>query len=216
MIYRSNVIGFSKVDEFNSSVTIYVSPTGNDTTGYGTESRPFLTIDRAAKEAARYSSVQRVTIALMSGTYTGTVSFRSLCKRLTVRSDTNNADDVIVDGTLSFTKGGQEIAVENITVHNNSMTISSCYEASINGIKFTGTSAYGIDGDATYLLVQNCEFNNRTIYAIGCSRFMRCRNNSGSGNAIVHRCYGILLRSGTVPSGSTLDSKLDGGQIFIG
>jgi len=55
--------GFSNLEKFNT--VYYVSPSGNDTTGDGTESNPFQTWDRAYAEAGNGDAIY-----LKAGTYT--------------------------------------------------------------------------------------------------------------------------------------------------
>ena len=80
---------------------VYVSTSGNDETGDGTESKPWRTIQKAVNECP-YSSNANIaySINIASGTYNERVSIWN--KKCIINLETNSANVVITDGLYLF------------------------------------------------------------------------------------------------------------------
>lgn len=92
----------------DSDVTVYVATTGSDTTGDGSQSNPFATIQKAVDKCPPICSPYKYTINISSGTYSGaTVSGRDII--LTTSSTT---PIVRITGTISVTRGGKVKALK--------------------------------------------------------------------------------------------------------
>lgn len=96
-----------------NAATWYVSPTGTDgENSEGTAENPFATLTNAITKASADDE-----IVLMKGTHSANVS---ITKKLTIRGETGNRDDVIVSPSKSeivFQMGCAGSAISNLTIY---------------------------------------------------------------------------------------------------
>lgn len=133
--------------------TVYISPTGNDTTGDGSESTPWATLTKARAETASQD-----TIIALAGTYDW-ATIGDLDGDRILRGATGNPEDVIFDG------GGASIEFNISTA----TTLAPC---TVEGITFTDadnrTPPIGQRGiinvsngtTEQLILIRNCIFHN--------------------------------------------------------
>lgn len=114
---------FGKLD---TGSTIYVSNSGNDGTGRGTSSKPYATIQTAAKETWK---AQAYTISV-----SGTLTAASTDNLQSIPNDTSvKASSITLSGTNS--------ATINANSKGSALTISKAVPVTITNIKITGGSA---------------------------------------------------------------------------
>ena len=100
----------------------YVSKSGNDTTGDGSQGNPWLTVQKA------YSTVSTAgghTINVGAGTYAENTSGtwllqldRSFVARVTIQAESGNPDDVVLTGASGSYNLYQAGAISNLAFRN--------------------------------------------------------------------------------------------------
>lgn len=134
-----------------NAATWYVSPTGNDENSGSSES-PFATLANAVAKASAEDE-----IVLVKGTHSAKVS---LNKKLIIRGETGNRDDVIIQSagvpTITVTTGADGTSVRDLTIR--------------------GAGANAV-GSAIYFI--------RSGSAVNC-RFTECIHNGNGGGGVVY------------------------------
>jgi len=95
---------------FLDAQQLYVSPNGNDTTGTGSQQKPFLTIGKALTVRATISTAIEVSIILASGTYTEAVGINQNTYLVGVqtgeaRQPCNIVGSILMTGNAGTTQG---------------------------------------------------------------------------------------------------------------
>lgn len=88
--------------------TIFVSKSGNDSTGNGTSAKPYLTINKAISSIPRNINGRNCIINIAAGTYSENIAFHDFI-----------GGAVVVNGVT-----GAEVTVSGLTVENCSVLIS--------------------------------------------------------------------------------------------
>ena len=150
---------------FVDAYQIYVSPNGNDTTGTGSQQKPYLTIGKAITQRATLSTSTEVSIILSSGTYT---------ENLTLVRNT-----YLVGVPTGEARQPCNI-IGNITLNDTTGTMG------LSGLEITGNIST-LGGGATYILF-GCNISNTTtaINATAGTVFItECRISTSSGVVII-------------------------------
>ncbi len=180
-----NIVHSGTLGKLDIGATIYVSESaisgvtggvaGDDTSGYGTQKRPFATIQKAAQKTWRE---QDYTISV-NGTLTATSSATTVGKGnlQNIPNNTNvKATSIALSGTNS--------ATINANSKGSAFTLSKAIPVTITNIKFTGGSATnggGIKiaagtvklGDSAVVVYNKASANGGGVYvASGANLFM--------------------------------------------
>jgi predicted outer membrane repeat protein len=159
----------------------YISPTGSDTTGDGTNTNPYATIQNGINNLATGG-----TLHLQNGTYTGTGNYAiTINKNITIIGD------------------DQTNTIINAAKAGNIFTINSGITVTINNITLSNATVTTIDGGAILnsgtLSVNNCTFTNNTAKQGGAI------NNAGTINISdsnftnnIAKNAGAILNKGTI------------------
>lgn len=180
---------------------IYIdSVNGNDTTGNGTNAKPYATLNKAVNEISGYKNMFKynITINLLPGTYnTSGISFERFKNgKITVKGGVNKtaAVNYILDGGLTF-RNCDNILLKGVEVRGN-LYVEFCkfarIEESIN--IYVNNIISGITIESSTVVMSFCEMSNKNkgIDAIG-SSIIYMKYVSGTGNT-----NGIMLgRDGT-------------------
>ena len=167
---------------YGETLDLYVSKSGNNQTGDGTEANPYLTIQAAVNQIPLLTS-SRVTIWISDGVYLEDVVVRNLkAVSITIRNRQS-----VTDTTLEL-----GVKVRSISF------ISSLGYQQINGIEFVDQA--NISGQlkcaiyseqSSYLSVWNCRFGentygktNRCLFATGGSKISTSNNFYQNQNCI--------------------------------
>ncbi|MGX7125648.1 hypothetical protein [Enterococcus viikkiensis] len=173
---------------YGETLSLYVSKNGNNQTGDGSESKPFLTIQAAVNRIPLLTS-SRVTIWISDGAYLEDVVVRNL-----------KAVSITIRNLQNVTDTSSELGVKVRSI----AFISSLGYQQINGLQFVDqaniSSAAYISGDlkcaiyseqSSYLGVWNCRFaentfgkGNRCLFAIGASKIGTSNNFYQNQNCI--------------------------------
>lgn len=168
--------------------TYYISPTGNDTTGDGSEGSPWRNLSYAIS-----SSGIDDTILIESGTYLAIQNYFGGIGERTIKSVTGSAFDVIIDFQNVFVKGfgaGNQSLIEGITFINvisnqgNAQPFRNFNGKVVNCIFDTCT---GTDGGffASVFASSSTEFE-RTL-------FVDCHMNNSNGTTSLIGSNGVNL-----------------------
>lgn len=210
------------------SQILYVSPSGSDTNGDGSESNPFATIQHAIDLAPNLfynpSGGSSFIIRLMDGTYNeNLILIRHLkgwsenyfgIESVNEKGATINGFIRLYDCTNFFIRK-VKIAKEISLTGSTNISISDC-----DIIKSDYSSA-GIVSFGSILNIYKTSISNResAVIALGCS-VISCFKLSGSGNNIAYNVgntngsAAIVMYNESTIEATTLEIKRYGGQIF--
>lgn len=119
---EGNILALKESGIVLENITLYVSPSGSDTTGTGTSASPFASINKAVSVLPRNLNGKTVTINVAAGTYSGSTAISGFCGgRLcitgTYLSNVTLQSSLVVDTSA--------IIIENITLTATSITITN-------------------------------------------------------------------------------------------
>lgn len=217
LVSNIELLNTNKLDKdklIGTTHSIYVSPTGSDTTGVGTLGNPYLTINFAIIKSKDYplSTGGNIVIIIADGEYDENVVINN--GGLTLRG--SNTATSIINGKVSITNGMARI--ENLTVNLLISSSTGIYAGAgafvgVDGCKINGqNTASGIGAWGSVIIVDDCEINN-CKYAIESvySGLLTSRECSGSGNTFSYRPYqGSIFSSGDSIEATTEVYSVDG------
>ena len=131
------------------TLTVYVATTGNDTTGKGSSTAPFLTIQKAINSVQQLDSLGgNVLISVAAGTYAGAVAYTSTgglsCNGKIIVRGTATPSDVTISGGITCSGNGSIMSVESLTITTVGMTSSyggQLYWSTVTFGTLTGVNA---------------------------------------------------------------------------
>ncbi|WP_321423205.1 PKD domain-containing protein [uncultured Methanobacterium sp.] len=219
----------------------YVSPTGNDTSGTGTSSNPYATIQMGLNNV-----VSGGTLHLMAGTYKGTGNYALDINRSVIivgDDQTTTIIDAAGLGNFCMVRPGVILSITNLTIINgkapnggviyNTGTISS-----ISNCTFANNSANSGGGvilnsnGGTIILIDSSTFINNTVgTGIGgvidntanISSITNCTfaNNSAGNGGVFYNSGNITTVSdctfanNTAGNGGVIHNRIQGTATFI-
>ena len=186
-----------------NAATWYVSPTGSDENSGSSES-PFATLANAVAKAAAEDE-----IILMKGTHSAKVS---ITKKLTIRGETGNRDDVIVSPSKSeivFKMDCAESAISNLTIYGatdrnvvyfyKSGSIVNCRITKCYNTGSGNSLVYG--ANYSVVTVKDCLFDHNESYDNGNGIGLYGSYHYGKMNAMISvEGNGSLIENCTVVS----------------
>ena len=209
-----------RIESTDKEKTIYVTTSGSDFSGDGTESKPFKTIQKAIDSLSKNLGNQEIIINVAAGTYAEDVmisGFYGGMLRLDVGTITINElrifdSCVVISGTsLTIAASGKTYGIYCHRGANLILQVNLTINGSENGIYIV----YG-----SRLSARNAVTINSCTYAVVCNfasmafivSLTGSRNNNG-----VQASGGVLtLGSITSTMASTLYLTSNGGRIFTG
>ena len=221
-----------KPDALLAYTILHVAKTGSDTTGDGSEAKPFLTIQKALNSLLRLL-LDRVIIRVHEGTYDENVLVTKFIgnESLSIeaaRGETVNIKTVDIE-TVSLAGG---VSVKGLTLtgtsnnnYNWSLRCQSCNAINIESVTCTGAvptaslGAFRLFNTASVYIV-NTVISNKPI-ALDITGATVYLNNTvtGTGNTVGIRCgSGYGIHGGFVQKGGASiageEQKYYGGQIW--
>ena len=190
-----------KISAFGA--TNWVSPSGNNTTGNGTATNPYATLQKAIDV-----STNGDLVIVRPGTYSGAgncaINLRG--KAITVTS-LNGPDSTILD--LGRNQGFLAHSNETLQTVINGLTIKNGYVSS--GEDWRGDGIVSILGNAV-LTVKNCVFVGNETYAtyVTTSTGIIVKRDAATNTPVIDNC---LFYSNTIGGGGW--TSVGGGQAFI-
>lgn len=218
--------------EQREELMLYVSPTGSDTTGDGSESNPYRTVQYALSESRKYKVLRGTNIILAPGTYSENISLYG-GQNLTISSSSGHYADTILTGATGDpvikANGVLALAIQNLTIRNDvaptasglsivtitqgNAQVTGCLLDSSQAQQYHGiTYSYG-SGGVGQLIINNMSHALRVIGG----GIVSANANSGSNNATAYSTYaGMMTVLGTKPTATTPTSPWPTGTIFGG
>ncbi len=174
---------------WRDSTKLYVSSSGNDTSGYGTIAKPYKTVSKAYTEAA-----STATIYLMSNITQTAVTTMNGGKTITLTSCTKSSDTACAySSNFSLIRGGS--FTDGFLMNNSSGTLN-----------LTNVTINGNNVSATKALISNAGTLN-----INSGATLTKSVNSNSGGAVINTKT-LTLAGGTISN----NTALSGGGIMSG
>ena len=231
---NSGRVRFSHLQGFNNTITIHVSPDGNDANWGQSAAYPVKTLARARDIAQRCEGTGSIVIQLADGAYDigATVVFNGISRRLRILGNSANRNAVTTQ--INHVGGGFDfvscagVETENFayrrTVAANASTFVARWFRSPGAIlrcdvtsdvpeTVSSSVAFALYGAG--LAVNGCVISNmgRGLYATG-GGVLSTYDVTGANNIIGYVAEaGIIIKSGHVLSAATPLTKLFGGQI---
>lgn len=208
-------VGYIKED-----ATIYVSTSGNDASGDGSESYPFRTIQKAINSLPKNLENKEITINIASGTYSEEIlvagisggSIRFAFGSVTITSFTVHETNVIMSGTsLTIAASGKTYGFH---CHRGSSVICQL-PVTITGSSYGLFVGYGSRFNGrSKITINSCTYAVNSTYSSMAYvlELAGSKNNNG-----VSAAAGIVM-IGTIDSAmaSTLYVTTTGGRIYTG
>lgn len=211
-------------------ISVYVAKTGSDTTGDGTQARPFLTIQKAIDTFPRIQS-GKVRIHIAPGRYEESITIYSLSGSASLSLDAPEGGVQIRSAYLGYCSA--YISLDNLDFYGNrdgpyhaSIEAESCLYVFLNRITCTGVPEGTTDLAAvtaswgTNLFMWNSTISNKPV-ALDCMGSTVYLNSgvTGENNTAAIRCGtgfgtfgGIVFKGGSTIVGT--EQTAYGGQIF--
>lgn len=214
-----------RVGPLFSVVSLYVSASGNDTTGNGSQAAPFKTMTKALSIIGKDLGGQAARIYVSPGNYNDSIYLQGITNGnlLISATDFNNrptfTNNVTINDCASVTLSGINI---NQATFPNAVSIVRTLYAYLDRCTMTGSVSRGCvsvaEGSTAYLY--SCTFNS-AITVITCASAGRvaASNCNGTGNGTVFMASDNgLITDGLANSiaGTTKYATANGGRVFAG
>lgn len=147
---EGNILELYNVDALRAAKTIYVSTSGNDSTGAGTSASPYRTISKALSTIPKNLNGNTITLSIATGTYAEDVIVKDFC------------------GGLITLSGSSPVTL-------NSLTIVNCLvKANYLNIVTTGSIGLQATDGAIFLTTGDLTANGTSygVSATGCSNVL--------------------------------------------
>ena len=209
------------------SVRFYVSPSGSDTSGDGSESNPFKTIQHAANllpNFLKFNGGATARIVLLDGTYTESVRIEHVKGWYmgSVTVEAANAKNATIDGSVIF-QDCANIGIYNVKI-TQTVTIEACINIAVDSCDFINgdsNTTGGVLVVGSIASLYRCSISNRhdAVMALQ-GAIVSCFSLSGSGNVIAYNVgningsAAIIMYSASTIEATTQEAKTYGGQIL--
>lgn len=200
--------------------TIYVSTSGNDAAGDGSEVTPFATIQHAINSVSKNLNNRTITINIASGTYTEDVeisgfysgSLRIACANVIINTLSVYESNVIISGSsLTLAASGKTYGLH---AHRGSNVISQI-ALTINGASNGLYVGYGSKfAGRNTITINSCTNAVSAIYAA--QAYILTLAGSKNNNGVTASGGIISIGSITTAMASTLYATSAGGRIYTG
>lgn len=211
---EGNILELYKVSAQMNDITIYVSTSGNDTSGTGASASPFASINKALSVLPKNLNGKAVTINIAAGTYNEAVHVNSFCGGSITLTGAINAAVTVSNLTITSSivlLTNIKLTTGSCTVINNATLISTTavLMCSGGGLNVTNCSTAHV----VELIVNNAY---TALQAINAST-LNISTVSGSGNTQGMYVSGSELTYGTSTLiASTPTYTTNGGRILTG
>lgn len=214
----------SALTEANTVINVYVSPLGNDLTGeWNNTGRTFKTIQAAVNSLPKYSN-HALNVKVFGGVYDEWVQINGFtgAGTLTIQggSTVNDAPNFKVRGIQMI---GCSMRVDTVGLHFNNAGVSGisaqhCQLVNVSNCNFDAgsTGQIGAIATASSLYINSCVISNRGVgIQANYGATVYSAVNTGSGNSIglVANTVSTIGKSGSQPSGTTMEKMNDAGII---
>lgn len=220
-----------KADVLTQNLELYVSNSGSDITGDGTETNPYATIQQALDTIPKNLNGNNIRVMVAAGTYPGfSVSGfygGSNGRSASIKIDRVSTHSVIISGGIFVFGCKVPVEIRYINITGNicgcNIYAAHCESVSVYGCKCTGTTApTGMFFYFTPCWCFNCTVDDKTeagICVSGCTAYMS--QIYGGGNAVCFTAGSLSTGTAGIITGDSWDitgtakyAKIRGGIIF--
>lgn len=219
--------------DLNRSITLYVSPNGNDDTGDGSQSKPFRQIQRAVDSLPKNIGASEIKVSVAAGEYGG-FSINGfygsgLSNHYSISIVGESRESTIITGGINVSSCMCYVTIQSCTVkgENSGCNIVALHVSGIymSDVALVGTTAvFGVWFDACLCAkIYYSEVSNKSkagILADG--TMLYCARVSGTNNAVGIQSgsnnsgsAGVVVGSGCTIDGTSKYNKEIGGIIFM-
>lgn len=211
------------------SVTLYVSPSGSDTTGNGGSTTPYATLAKALSTLPKDLNGKRVNISMAGGTYTeARVAIDSFHNGVLFIYGTDSAHAVLNNGA-SVTNCSAKITMQYLdfkgTASAAGLNVQYSDSVAVMNGNFTGQNASGsyvgigaLVSGMSNVLLRTCDFKyfNNAIEAHESSVYIQLLTGS-TNNLCINSVDGSIVSGGLNGlTGAALYRTSYGGRIYTG
>lgn len=126
-----NVVQRIKLDSWapkTENVNLYVATTGSDTTGDGTQTNPWATIQYALNKASGYRTTETIIINIADGTYTELIAVPPVATGvIKLLGNITNKENVILKPSVVFSTLFDATKAPNTIIQIDGMTFEDAY-----------------------------------------------------------------------------------------
>lgn len=212
-----------------NNVTLYVGPTGSDTTGDGSSAKPFNTIAKALSVLPKILNGKTVTITVAAGTYSeARVDVSSFTDGELIITGTSASTKPTISNGISVNKCSAAVTLKWLNLTSSSSgaqgaAIASCQQATIDTCAITSATTqqnHGIliDSMSTAYIV-GTHVTNCNYAVLSRASKVIIQSISGGGNRIgFYSTNGgdIRIRESSVVSTGALYFTEYGGRVYMG
>lgn len=211
----ANLNALQEGSSLEADVQYYVSASGSDSTGTGTQAEPYATVNKALTKIPKNLGGFTATVMVLPGTYTGDIAINGYYAGSLVIGNTASAQNQVIKGAVIITNCTACVKVQYLSFQSNS-----------SGAGEKASVVYVENSQSIYLLT--CKINGGSmrrwgVTLIGC----RAHIETCDFDALVDggiRCGSALLRYPTfctlginnaTASVPVFCSAQNGGVVFI-
>lgn len=211
------------------NTTLYVSTTGHDGTGDGSESSPYLTIGRALESIPKNLGSTMATIKVAGGTYGENVTISGFHNGILVITHADDSDTLIINGAVLVANCSARVECHYMTIiepeslaSDSIVTIEESYTASFYDCIIYGFGKGTSDGisahRASSVILSRCNIS-RVRAAV--SAFYRADVFIGETpiTDTVTGCYangGDIRIDPKLPTADVQFATVNGGRVYAG
>lgn len=189
---------------YGADVNLYVSTTGNDSTGNGASGNPYLTIARALQDVPLFVS-QHYIINLASGTYREQVNVSGRYFGTNTSTNLNQASIEIKGNPTapaSYVISGANASAPTIPVRAAGV-VCSFANCILNGVSIQYSTTYGFHQSGGLSVINSSDFSNlTTANARGVWIDSQARSLWGGASTLTNDSYGIAVYDQSIVSTS--------------
>ena len=161
---EGNILELRNMSAMPSDITIYVSTSGNDTSGTGTSTSPFKTITHALSMIPRNMNGKTVTLDIATGTYTENVVVKGYNDGVITFSGAYGRTATL----YSLTVDSSVLDIKTIAIRASYITVTNGATLLCNGAVTVGDAERGlyVNNGSRCRLYAQLSVSNTTISAI--------------------------------------------------
>ena len=200
----------------HSDLTVYVSPTGNDSSGKGTAASPYATVTRALSAVPRAMHDKALTINIAAGTYADSVTISGFTGIVLLNTTgVATIQRLIIDG-CSVLHNGSQLNVQQGIIARNGASFSGTAIIYVGGENSVGIS---VSSGASVVVLQTVTISNASIaldvYTNG--RFYAATLGGSNNSTGVMAYSGGVVSYGLMNLDATVERSTNtGGKIYTG
>lgn len=223
---EGNILELRKSQPIDSSIYLYVATTGSDTTGDGTEAKPYATIQKAIDTLPWSLNSYNVNIFIAGGTYNGGVDISDIVHG-TVSFANQSSQDVVINGgfQVSGCSAVQIVGFNKLTVNGRMWLLDTqMFHCSANTVEIVddifGEALSVNNSNATFggtVSTKTLSYGSGIIVGTGTQLFVETAViQTGTGTGIKADYGGLVAYGQATNNAVTKLATMRGGRIYSG